>query len=323
MDAENMLRARVSELEEENATLVDGTSALRARVVELEQRGQRQESAIMERDRRISELEGLLEHSPALATMKFAEALPHVEAVGHFLEAVPSLQSGRELDVPIWALRWTHWGINSKLAFGEYHEHAQESIFKLFEQLICGRLSPMELTPEDPLNVYVHWGPDGAYGLYSRQNRRPMALLMFQACRRDELHRVRCIVRSAEDAHWGYQWRKGYDGTAGLSIWPHEGRGAAAHHRGTRLFGDGPSALAALQRAQHRQHGQPVQAALNTLLERAHLRASTAAADEETLTFASSDAAGWTFAPTAAPPASGRASRGRGKGRGRHGWTHR
>ena len=45
-----------------------------------------------------------------------------------------------------------------------------------------------------------------------------MALLMFQACRRDELHQVRCIVRSYEDGYWGHQWREGYDGIAAILL---------------------------------------------------------------------------------------------------------
>lgn len=115
------------------------------------------------------------------------------------------LQPGCEFNIPVLALRWTHKSVNSKRASGEDHDHVQGSIFKLVEQLICERLTPRELTQNDILIVYVHCGPNGMRGLYSRQNRRLMALLMLQACRRDELHLASCIVRSYKDAHWGCQ----------------------------------------------------------------------------------------------------------------------
>ncbi|CAK0834428.1 unnamed protein product [Prorocentrum cordatum] len=179
------------------------------------------------------------------------------------------------------------------------------------------RISPMELTEEDPLDVFVHKGPDGKIGLYSRQNRRLTALLLFQACRRDETHRARCIVRSSTDAYWSGQWRNGYDHGTGLSIRPRQARAARAHHRGTLLFGDGARSIAALRRASGRRHprcrGDDVHAALGMLLERAHVRPSEAAGDEDTLTFASGGAA-----PPAAEwrSSADRSSRGKGKGKG-------
>ena len=74
--------------------------------------------------------------------------------------------------------------MNASLAFGEDHENHQESIFKLLEQLFRGSLRPEEL---EPLHVFVKKSPQGNLGLYSRSNRRLVALLMFQAVRRDEL----------------------------------------------------------------------------------------------------------------------------------------
>ena len=38
-----------------------------------------------------------------------------------------------------------------------------------------------------PLYVFLHVGANGKLGLYSRNNRRLLALLMFQATRRDSL----------------------------------------------------------------------------------------------------------------------------------------
>lgn len=218
------------------------------------------------------------------------QVLPIAPGVSGFLKALPRLEGGQELDVPVLALRWTHRGLNCQMAFGEDHDHAKESIFKLFEQLFRGRVSPQEMTSEDPLNVFVHTGPDHVQGLYSRQNRRLAALLMLQACRRDQAVHARCLVRSVQQRHWGAQFSKAYDGGTGLSIQPHEGRGPAAraHHRGAPLFGgDGPRAQAAIRRAQKRPHSPETQEALTRLAWRAMLKPSAAAPDEETLTFAS------------------------------------
>merc|ERR1712137_1449920 len=94
--------------------------------------------------------------------------------------------------VPVQALRFTHHTINSEFAFGEDHDNRQESIFKLFLNYFWGRLHPEDL--EEPLYVFKHIGPDGQYGLYSRNNRRLTALLMLEALRRDSLLRVPCKI---------------------------------------------------------------------------------------------------------------------------------
>ena len=96
--------------------------------------------------------------------------------------------------VPVQALRWTHRGINAQLAFGDNHEHADESIFKLFEQLFRGNLTPLDVTKEDPLPVFLYKSPDNHLGLYSRRNRRLTAFLMYQALRREELLMVHVLV---------------------------------------------------------------------------------------------------------------------------------
>ena len=51
--------------------------------------------------------------------------------------------------------------MNAKLTFGEDPDHAQESIFRLLENLIYDRTTLLELTEEDPLNIFVLTGPDG------------------------------------------------------------------------------------------------------------------------------------------------------------------
>ena len=144
---------------------------------------------------------------------------------------VLELQPGQELNVPIWTLRWTHATVNARMAFGDEHDHRQESIFRLLENLLYGRTTPADLTDEDPLNVYVHIGLDGCSGLYSRQNRRLVALLMFQVCRREEALYARCIVRSTQDRHWRQQWNRGDDNTTGFSITPRNINNSRARHQ--------------------------------------------------------------------------------------------
>ena len=56
---------------------------------------------------------------------RFAQVLPVANSVGQFLATIPNLQPGQELDVPVWALRWTHATVNAQMAFGEDHDHAQ------------------------------------------------------------------------------------------------------------------------------------------------------------------------------------------------------
>ena len=59
------------------------------------------------------------------AHFRFAQVLPVANSVGQFLATIPNLQPGQELDVPVWALRWTHATVNAQMAFGEDHDHAQ------------------------------------------------------------------------------------------------------------------------------------------------------------------------------------------------------
>ena len=66
----------------------------------------------------------------------------------------------------------------------------------------------MEMTKDDPLNVFVHVGPDGFQGLYTRQNRRLAAFLMYQVMRHTEIVRVRCVVRCMWDHNLKRVWYK-------------------------------------------------------------------------------------------------------------------
>ena len=133
---------------------------------------------------------------------------PSCNELADFLAVtLPDLRPGMEVTVPIQALRWTHDGINAQLAFGDNHEHPEESIFKLFEQLFRERVTPLDLTEADPLPVFLHRGPDNHLGLYSRRNRRLATLLMYQALRREELVKVHVFV-SPDDPSDIPRWQK-------------------------------------------------------------------------------------------------------------------
>merc|ERR1711920_1041574 len=80
------------------------------------------------------------------------------------------------------------------------------SLFELFEQLSTEQVTPMELTETKPLDVYVHHCTDDTWGLYCSSHHRLLALLMRQACARDELLTVRCVLRPKDDGYWGWQW---------------------------------------------------------------------------------------------------------------------
>merc|ERR1712224_43092 len=85
---------------------------------------------------------------------------------------------------------------------------------------MTGQMTAADLTAGDPLNVYVHIGPDGVHGLYCHTDRRLAVLLMCQSCRRDELLLARVIVRSKSEGEWGWKFDEAYDGSSGLSNGP-------------------------------------------------------------------------------------------------------
>jgi hypothetical protein len=209
--------------------------------------------------------------------------------------------------VPLAALRFTHHTINSNLAFGDDHEHSQESLFKLFHLLFEGSL---ELSDVEPLHVFLHYGPDKKVGLYSRNNRRLMAMLMLQGVRRDASMRVPCYIHSDEDtspapvdgqtmAQW---FKRGYDGPGmrspnnnglGLSIWPRAKQSrtsksrAPAKHRGYPIFNHGQAAVHAMgsliKKAIKTDHLEAIQHVLDIT------RTRSIGDGEETLTLCSDD----------------------------------
>eukprot|EP00435_Cladocopium_sp_Y103_P045811 s253_g13.t1 len=247
----------------------------------------------------------------------FSQVLPSCRELAGFLgDTLPILGPGMQVTVPIQALRWTHDGINAQLAFGDDHEHAEESIFKLFEQLFRERVTPLELTETDPLPVFLHRGPDQHLGLYSRRNRRLTTLLMYQALRREELVKVHVLVRSPDDPRWKKDWQKSYDGSTG--------RRARARHCGVPLFeGNMHTFKDTLDRARARPHSQKVQEALDLLASQMKQRPSSRAKDEESVTFANSEE--WwgdrweeiTWSPPTRQQGWTVKGRGRGKGKGK------
>jgi hypothetical protein len=138
----------------------------------------------------------------------------------------------------------------------------QESIFKLFLNYFWNRLDPEQF--EQPLHGFKHVGPDGKAGLYSRNNRRLIALLMVQAVWRDKLIRVPCRIYADDDprlapmdarkslAHW---FRESYD--TRLDRQGYRPRSEHANHRGCQLLNPAQTTLQALSRASVRARSQP------------------------------------------------------------------
>ncbi|CAE8716192.1 unnamed protein product [Polarella glacialis] len=239
-----------------------------------------------------------------LSKLEFQENVcaPFMKEVNRFAQCVPDIVPTAEpIMVPVAALRFTHHTVNSDLAFGEGHENRQESIFKLIDALFRGTLVTTDL---EPLDVFLHNGPDGARGLYSRNNRRLLALLWLQAVRRDEALRVPCRIHHDDDPGLARWFKEGYDAPGGkpgcnglgLSIWPRPG---SACHRGYELFNPPATACRALQRACDREQARldfrpDLVDALTLVAEAAKRR--TLHDHEETLTFRSDsprDGQGW------------------------------
>lgn len=208
-----------------------------------------------ERDRKIAELEATLRDRSWLT--RVVEFIPPAAQVGQFVESLPSLAGptnfGTEVTVPVWALRCAsglgaepagrrcgrtpsgHGGgggggpqmaHSSSMTLEEVCPDGKDrrefiSLFELFEQLSLGNVTPLELTDKKPLDVYIHQGPDGVWGVYCCSRHRMLALLMRQACVRSEVLTVKCTLRPKDDqSFWGWQWSNCYDGGDGLCIQP-------------------------------------------------------------------------------------------------------
>lgn len=154
-----------------------------------------------------------------------------------------------------------------------------------------GCVTPLSLTREKPLDVYVHEGPDSVTGLYSRDNRRLAVLLMYQACRRkqEQLCEVWCVVRGKDDPTFTWPELSHYSGTDGLSIAPRLGDRAVAKHRGSEMFVFGHAAVEGLKRARRFLKSEtPLRPAVDMVLKRVRLRSSSVAQSETSIKFSSS-----------------------------------
>lgn len=220
----------ISQLEERHSMEV---RRLQQRVEELEDQ-LRQEVSV--RDRQIEEMQEQLEEQSW--TCRVNEFLPHAGAVTQFLETLPAMAGpeshGKEVLAPIWALRC------ARKAGGAGDKDGQDkrwllSVFELFEQLSTGSVTAEDITDARPLDVYVHQGEDGAWGLYCCSRHRLLALLMRQACARNEFFRVKCTLRPKDDqGYWSWQWSNFYDGGDGLRVQPHGGSGPRGSVNGSQ-----------------------------------------------------------------------------------------
>jgi len=230
-------------------------AGLRRKYQDLQEQMQRE---ITERDERIRGFEVILEEQAT--TARVSEFLPHASRVMRFLDTLPPLAGpsgyGVEVVAPVWALRCVRSTAsagsgnparggapnvrsddNSPTGAGKDTRELLE-LFELFEQLSNGRVTPMELTESKPLDVYVHRGEDDAWGLYCCSRHRLLALLMRQACARNEFITVRCILRSKDDCgYWGWHWNSFYDGSDGLNVHPSPSTARLPASAGT--FGSG------------------------------------------------------------------------------------
>ena len=157
--------AHVEDLVAELERVKSASAAKDQRIEGLENRLQWQEHRVSEQARRIAELE-----MPQ-------SLLPQLTSLASSLQGIDTLEVGQRIKFPVWGLRWTQTSVSRKWQFKN-----GSSIFKLVMDLHRNRVTPEGLTEREPLRVYAHQGPDG-WGLYSHDNRRLVALLMYQACR--------------------------------------------------------------------------------------------------------------------------------------------
>eukprot|EP00929_Paragymnodinium_shiwhaense_P045524 TRINITY_DN23254_c0_g1_i1.p1 TRINITY_DN23254_c0_g1~~TRINITY_DN23254_c0_g1_i1.p1 ORF type:complete len:530 (+),score=85.63 TRINITY_DN23254_c0_g1_i1:73-1662(+) len=229
------------------------------------------------------------------------KVLPYLDNLSAFLGDLSSLSASKDTPqlIPVSALRFTHHTVNASLAFGEDHENRQESIFKLFDSLFRGMLAPEEM---EPLHVFLVETPTGGLGLFSRSNRRLLALQMFQAARREKPVMATCYLYTKNDSSpQSLAWfRNGYDAVGshggactgeGLSVFARQG---TARHRGSPLFNQAVSAKISLEHAVARAHlkeNLPAEVLNKSKDFLRCVRVRRREGDEETLTLRSDPAA--------------------------------
>mmetsp|Transcript_80054 Transcript_80054/g.138952 ORF Transcript_80054/g.138952 Transcript_80054/m.138952 type:complete len:827 (-) Transcript_80054:32-2512(-) len=112
-------------------------------------------------------------------------------------EDLLKLTPGGTYDLPVWTLKWAEH--LKFLIFTGKHAHDGQSIFKFFQEIIQDRKTPMDITKRTPLNVHLKRGPDGLLGVYSGDNRRLVAFIIYQAISRDEVLKVKCTLQNPND----------------------------------------------------------------------------------------------------------------------------
>lgn len=119
----------------------------------------------------------------------------------------------------------------------------------------------MDLTESRPLDVYIHRSEDDSLGLYCCSRHRLLALVMWQACARNELHTVRCVIRPKDDqSYWSWQWSNHFDGSDGFMVQPVTPTMASSVGRG----GPGSSAPSSPRQATSRKATMGRQSASET-----------------------------------------------------------
>lgn len=204
------------------------TAKLRLRIDELEEKIRHE---VARRDERIERLEAEVKEQDWVS--RFADVIPHSGEIARFLHTLPDLAGpqhfGTQIRAPMWALRClrhapverspsttrsaTPW-VDASPAGKD--KRALLALFELFEQLSSGVVTPLELTEATPLDVFIHQTDDGTWGLFCSSRQRLQAFLMRQACCRNELLQVNCILRSKDDlSYWSWHWNSFYDGWDG------------------------------------------------------------------------------------------------------------
>lgn len=201
------------------------TAELRARVYALEDRLKLE---VEKRDAEIAQLIHQMEEQEWIAGV--GSVIPHAGEISKFIAKLPELAGaehyGKQITAPIWALRSMRIQETVDTASTENSMEAKEkrsmlSLFDLFERVSSGSTSPWELTEASPLDVFVHRLEDGTWGLFCSSHQRLLAFMMRQACNRNELMRVRCVLRSKEDlGYWSWHWNCFYDGSDGRTMSP-------------------------------------------------------------------------------------------------------
>jgi len=228
----NALQAVIGQMREKHQEEV---SILQRRNYDLEEELKR---STEERDEHIRRLEARIREQEMFE--RAGEFLPHAGKVMSFLDTLPQLAAqssqGTEIYAPVWALRCVRGhgptgcgpgpgkGGAPNCSFLEDSSPSKDKrelldLFDLFEQLSTGRVTPLDLTETKPLDVYVHEGEDGVWGLYCCSRHRLLAMLMRQACARNEHIVVKCIIRPKDGlGYWGWHWNNFYDGGDGLNM---------------------------------------------------------------------------------------------------------